>query len=80
MKVIISGALRAAAGGHSEFEVAPGTINQILARLAHDHPVLQPLLEEGVSVAVDGVVYRSDFTREVAAGSEVILLTPIVGG
>lgn len=80
MKVKLSGSLTNAAGGRTEFEVEAGTINQILLRLSRDYPELEPVIEEGVSVAVDGVIYRGDFTVLVQEGSEVVLLNPIIGG
>ena len=80
MKVKLSGTLRGVASGRTEFEVEAGTINQILARLSRDYPELEETIEEGVSVAVDGVVYRGDFGRLVDERSEVILLAPLVGG
>ncbi len=80
MKVQLSGTLRGVASGRTEFAVEAGTINQILARLSRDYPELRETIEEGVSVAVDGVVFRGDFSREVSDGSEVILLAPLVGG
>ena len=80
MKVKLSGSLVGAAGGQAEFDVEPGTINQILARLGRDHPLLAPIIEDGVAVAVDGVVYRGDFSRHVSPGEEVIVLRQIIGG
>ena len=80
MKVKLSGTLRGVASGATVFEVEAGTINQILARLGSTYPELHDTLEEGVSVAVDGVVFRGDFARLVDEGSEVILLAPLVGG
>lgn len=80
MKVRLGGSLRTAAGGQTDFEVEAGTINQMLARLGRDYPVLKELLEEGVSVAVDGVVYRGDFSVVVKPESEVFLMEPLVGG
>lgn len=80
MKVIISSSLSGAAGGQTEFEVEAGTINQILARLGQTYPVLKPMLEKGVAVAVDGVIFRGNFTQLVRPESEVVLLRQIVGG
>lgn len=80
MRVKISGTIQGVAAALREVEVEPGTINQMLARLARDYPALREVIEEGVSVAVDGVVYNSDFTRVVSAENDVVLLAPLVGG
>ena len=80
MKVIVSSSLSSAAGGQSEFEVEPGTINQILARLGRDYPLLAPIIEDGVAVAVDGVICRGNFTQLVQPDNEVVLLRQITGG
>ena len=77
---MVSSSLSGAAGGQTEFEVEPGTINQILARLGQSYPALKPMLEKGVAVAVDGVIFRGNFTQLVQAESEVVLLRQIVGG
>lgn len=80
VKVRLGGPLMSAGGGRTEFEVEASTISQLLARLAAEHPQLKPMLEKGVSVAVDGHIYRGAFQQPVKPGSEIFLLPPLAGG
>ena len=80
VQVMLSGPLRAAAGGRAEVEVEAATIHQLLSRLGQDHPKLKPLLERGVAVAINGEIYRDDWLRPIPRGSEVVILPKMAGG
>ena len=80
VEVMLSGPLRAAAGGRAKVEVEAATIHQLLARLGQDHPKLKPLIERGVAVAIDGQIYRDDWLRSIPPGSEVVILPKMAGG
>jgi molybdopterin converting factor small subunit len=80
VQVRLSGPLRTAVGGKAALEVEAATIHQLLTRLGQDHPKLQPLIERGVAVSIDGQIYRDDWFRAIPPGSEVFLLPRIAGG
>ena len=80
VQVMLSGSLKSAAGGRSEFEVEAANIHQLLSRLGQDYPKLKPLLERGVAVAIDGQIYREDRFRPIPPGSEVFILPRMAGG
>jgi sulfur-carrier protein len=80
VQVMLSGSLRMAAGGRTEFEVEAANIHQLLSRLGEDHPKLKPMLDRGVAVAIDGQIYREDRFRAIPPGSEVFILPRMVGG
>jgi sulfur-carrier protein len=80
VEVMLSGPLRAAAGGRAKLEVEAATIHQLLSRLGQDHPKLKPMLERGVAVAIDGQIYRDDWLRAIPPGSEVVILPKMAGG
>jgi len=80
VQVMLSGPLKAAAGGRTQVEVEAATIHQMLSRLGQDHPKLKPMLERGVAVAIDGQIYRDDWLRPIPAGSEVVILPRMAGG
>jgi hypothetical protein len=42
--------------------------------------MLGPVLDRGVTVAVDGTIYRGAFLAPIPEGSEVYLLPALVGG
>ena len=68
------------AGGVTEFPVEAKTIREMLTRLGELYPELKPLLERGVTVAVNGTIYRGAFLAEIPDGSEVYVLPPMAGG
>ena len=80
VRVMLWGSLKAAAGGRTEFEVEAANIQQLLARLAQDHPKLKPVLERGVSVSIGDQIYRDDWFRPIPPGSEVYILPRMAGG
>lgn len=80
VQVRLSGSLKAAAGGRSEFEVDAANIHQLLTRLGEQHPKLKPVLDRGVAVSIDGQIYRDDRFRPIPPGSEVFILPRMAGG
>ena len=51
-----------------------------LARLGEDYPGLKPQLDRGVSVSIDGKIYRDAWFQPIPPGSEVFLLPRLAGG
>lgn len=80
IRVRLGGPLMSQAGGATEFQVEAATIRDLLARLGELYPQLQPVLERGVTVAVNGTIYRGAFLAPIPEGSEVFLLPALVGG
>ncbi|MEO1193880.1 MAG: MoaD/ThiS family protein [Pseudomonadota bacterium] len=80
VKVLIWGSLKAATGDQAELQVEAKTIRELLDRLGEAHPKLQPQLKRGVSVSVDGKIYRDAWFTPIAEDSEVVLLPRLAGG
>jgi molybdopterin synthase sulfur carrier subunit len=80
VKVAIWGSLRTATGGCAEVEVDASNLRELLARLAEKYPSIQPQIERGVSISIDGLIYNDSWFTPVKPDSEVILLPRIVGG
>jgi len=78
--VKIWGSLKEAAGGRSELRVEAANIRQLLQRLGADYPRLRPQLKRGVSVSVDGRIYRDAWFTELGEDSEIVLLPRLSGG
>ncbi len=78
--VTLAGPLQAAAGGRSEFEIDAANIRELLTRLGEDHPRLKPILDKGVTVAIDGEIYRSAWFQPIPPESEVHILPRMAGG
>jgi molybdopterin synthase sulfur carrier subunit len=80
MQINLSGALRSGADGASTIEIEASTIRELLTRLADLYPQMEVHLDEGIAVAIDGVIYRDDWTQPIPAGAEVVLIPRIKGG
>ncbi len=80
VRVAIWGSLRAATGGLAEVEIDAGNLREVLDRLAEAYPGIQPQIDRGVSISIDGLIYNDSWFTPVGPDSEVVLLPRIVGG
>jgi sulfur-carrier protein len=80
VRVQLWGSLRPLADGQAEVEVEARTFKELLDRLGEKHPGLQPQIRRGVSVALDGVIYREAWFQPIEPGAEVVLLPYMQGG
>lgn len=78
--VRLGGTLKSAVGGVGEFEVEAATIRELLRKLGDEHPHLRPFIARGVSVAIDGTIYREAHLTAIPKGAEVFILPQLVGG
>ena len=72
--------LREFADGKDKVEVEGASVGEILRALEAAYPGLGPVIEAGVSVAVDGRVIASSLTEPVGEDSEVWLMQRLKGG
>lgn len=80
VRVKLWGSLRAHAQGQEWVEVEASTFKELLDQLALTHPGLAPQIKRGVSVAVDGVIYREAWFTKIGPENEIILMPYMVGG
>ena len=80
VKVTVWGSLQSATGGLAEVEVEAATTRELLARLSQAYPGLKPQIERGVSLAIDGEIYRDAWFTPIKPDSEVILMPYMAGG
>ena len=52
---------------------------QVLRQLGDRYPELQPILDKGVAVAIDGQLYRNAQLQQVPEGAEVYLMPRVAG-
>lgn len=76
----IWGSLRAFTEGQGVVEVEATTFKEVLDRLAERHPGLAPQIARGVSMALDGRIYREAWFTPVGPQSEVVLMPYMAGG
>ncbi|MBD3647868.1 MAG: MoaD/ThiS family protein [Pseudomonadales bacterium] len=80
MQVSLNGSLRSGAGGASNIEIEAGTIKDLLERLVDRYPDMRKHMDDGIAVAINGEVYRDDWTVKIPSDAEVVLLPRIQGG
>lgn len=80
VKVKIWGSLSAFTGGRGELEVEAENFKQLLDKLAEQYPGLKPQIERGVSLALDGWIYREAWFTPIKPDSEVVLMPYMQGG
>ena len=79
-KVVLWGSLKQAAGGETEFDLEAKNVREVLDILAERFPKLKPRLELGVSVSIDGVMFRDAWFAPIKPDSEVYILPRMAGG
>jgi len=80
VKVTVWGSLRAATDGQAEVEVDASTFKEVLDALQLNYPGLTDQIEQGVSMAIDGKIYKDSWFTPVKPDSEVILMPLMQGG
>lgn len=80
VKVTIWGSLRSATDGQAEVYVDARNFKELLDRLVIKYPGLAPQIERGVSLALDGKIYREAWFAEIKPDSEVVLMPYMTGG
>ena len=78
--VIFMGEARRFTGDVAELDVEAGNIMQLFRKLGEGFPELQPVLEDGFSVAIDGEMYEDSLLQPIKPDAEVILVPKIAGG
>ncbi len=80
VEVTLWGSIGAAAGGHKVVEVKAKNIRELFGKLAAEYPGLEPLIDNGIAVAIDGVIYRDTWLKELPEDAEIVLLPRLAGG
>jgi molybdopterin converting factor small subunit len=80
VRVKLWGSLRDLADGQEWVEVEARNFKQLLDALVAQYPGLAPQIERGVSLALDGVIYRDAWFTEIGPENEIILMPYMVGG
>jgi len=78
--VLVWSSLRSHTGGQANLQIEAKTVRELLDKLAADYPGLKPQLQRGVSVSIDGVIFRDGWLERLNPESEVVLLPRMVGG
>ena len=55
-------------------------IRELFRKLADQYPGVAPFIDRGIAVAIDGVIYRDTWSKELPEGAEIFLLPRLAGG
>ena len=80
VRVKIWGSLRPLADGQSEIELEARTFKEVLDQLGARYPALRPQIKRGVSMALNGRIYRKAWFTKIPPESEVVLMPYMAGG
>lgn len=72
--------LRSLVGGQSSVQVDAKNVGELLDQLAQTYPALGPVVNAGVSVAIDGRIIACDRTEPVTPDQEIVLMQRLRGG
>jgi len=80
VEVTLWGSLAAAAEGNRKVDIEARDVRELFQRLSERFPGLEPFLDRGIAVAIDGTIYRDTWAKELPVGAEIYLLPRLVGG
>ena len=80
VRVKLWGSLRSLADDLEWVEVEARNFKELLDQLGTQYPALRPQIKRGVSLALDGVIYRDAWLTEIGPENEIILMPYMVGG
>lgn len=79
-RIVFNGNFRKLANDTSELELDVRDVRGLFRELGKRFPELAPHLEEGVALAINGVIFQEALYAEIPPDSEVHLLPAIGGG
>lgn len=78
--VTLWGSLSSATGGVETLDVEAKDIRELFGKLEEQYPAIKPHLDRGIAVAIEGVIYRDTWSKELPENKEVYLLPRLAGG
>ena len=78
--VTLWGSLSTVAGGKSRHDIEAKDIRELFRKLAEQYPGIEPWIDRGIAVAIDGVIYRDTWGKELPEDAEIFLLPRLAGG
>jgi sulfur-carrier protein len=80
VEVTLWGSLGAAAGGKNKVDIEAKDIRELFRKLAEQYPGIEPFIDRGIAVAIDGTIYRDTWSKELPKDAEIFLLPRLAGG
>ena len=80
VKVRVWGSLKTATNNQEFVEIEAKNFKELLDDLSVKYPKLKPQINRGISVAIDGIIYKDSWFTPIKSNSEVVLMPYMVGG
>lgn len=80
VKVKIWGSLKNLADGSDYILVSGSNFKEVIDNISSKYPGLQPQIERGVSLAINGKIYKESWFTPIEEDSEVVLMPFMQGG
>lgn len=80
VEVTLWGSLGAAVGGRSKVEIEARDIRELFRKLSEQFPAIEPFIDRGIAVSIDGTIYRDTWSKELPEDAEIFLLPRLSGG
>ncbi len=79
-RVVFNASTKQYTGGETEIEIEAKNVLQLFRQLGKHYPALEPFLEDGFAVVIDGDIFQDALLEPIAADAEVHLMPKIEGG
>ncbi len=79
-RIVLTRALRRFADGKAEFDLEVSTVQELFRELSQRYPPMQPHLEQGIAVAINGQIFQDALFEKIPPDSEVHVIPQIAGG
>ena len=80
VEVTLWGSLAPLADGQKQISVDAKDIRELFRKLSERYPGLRKPIEGDIAVAIDGVIYRDNWSKEIPENGEVFLMRRLAGG
>ncbi|SMX41781.1 MoaD/ThiS family protein [Octadecabacter ascidiaceicola] len=80
VEVTLWAGLRPLADHQERVMVEASTIRELLRKLQDRYPGLKVPFKNDVAVAINGTIYRDDWSQQISSDDEVFLLRRLAGG
>ena len=80
VEVTLWGSLASLADGNERMSVEATDIRELFRKLSERYPGLREPISGDVAVAIDGVIYRDNWSKQLPENGEVFLMRRLEGG